>query len=53
MDLDLKQGQATERASLTECYDYLPVAQFLDVEDGKACVASAREATPTRATSST
>ncbi len=40
MDVDLKQRQATERASLTECYDYIPTAPFLDVADGKAVVAS-------------
>ncbi len=42
MDVDLKQQKATVRASLAECYDYLPVAPFLDVADGKACVASGR-----------
>ncbi len=40
MDVDLKQRQAIERASLTECYDYIPTAPFLDVADGKAVVAS-------------
>ncbi|HVS37889.1 MAG TPA: hypothetical protein VMS17_20185 [Gemmataceae bacterium] len=40
IDVDLKQRQATARASLSECYDYLPLAPFLDEMDGKACVAS-------------
>ncbi len=41
IDVDLKQRQATEEgASLTECYDYIPTAPYLDVADGKAVVAS-------------